>query len=364
MKAHAVTFALLMIASSLAGCTTAGTDGVPEVTLDDEDIETFLDDYFQDFVNNSSVVINQEIHYHNNTTVNEGDDTSSTSYSVNGSSGNSMLNVMTVEWDTSGLLPSIEDIRSHVIELDSDATPDGKTTTLVSLSYQGQNFEISDITCNQFWNYASFDSDLWREILDYDLGQGNYPYDFPYWIQQAFDDLQYDERGFDNPSITSQCALPVVEYTLFSITVEEGQALRFVQLPNLHELSMTCADGFSTTVYDDFVGGQADCTVTGTAEVEMRGYSRNYERNWDWTNDTYVWNDTPIDVLAEIPDVFKDPTWNYNHGNRNYWSVMTDMQPPWNHDGDTWIDYPPNTYTPLSFYVYFEMHFVQVHDSE
>lgn len=76
MKAHAATFALLMIASSLAGCTTAGTDGVPEVTLDDDDIETFLDDYFQDFVNNSSVVINQEIHYHNNTTVNEGDDSS------------------------------------------------------------------------------------------------------------------------------------------------------------------------------------------------------------------------------------------------------------------------------------------------
>ena len=68
MKAHAATFALLMIASSLAGCTTAGNDGVPEITLDDEDIETFLDDYFQDFVNNSSVVINQEIHYHNETT--------------------------------------------------------------------------------------------------------------------------------------------------------------------------------------------------------------------------------------------------------------------------------------------------------
>ena len=89
MKAHAATFALLMIASSLAGCTTAGTDGVPEVTLDDDDIETFLDDYFQDFVNNSSVVINQEIHYHNETTVNEGDDSSVRHY--NGSSPQSYI---------------------------------------------------------------------------------------------------------------------------------------------------------------------------------------------------------------------------------------------------------------------------------
>ncbi|MBJ09731.1 MAG: hypothetical protein CMB63_06970, partial [Euryarchaeota archaeon] len=177
MKAHAATLAMLMIASSLAGCTTTGTDGVPEVTLDDEDIETFLDDYFQDFVNNSSVVINQEIHYHNNTTVNEGDDSSSTSYSVNGSSGNSMLNVITVEWDPYDSLPGIEDIRNHIIQIDiqqhnnsnsnsnnwSNTAPAGTTTTLISLSYQGQMFEISDVSCNQFWNYAQLNEGNWRE---------------------------------------------------------------------------------------------------------------------------------------------------------------------------------------------------------
>ena len=87
MKGNALSLALITIAGSLAGCLATDSDGVPEISLTDEDITGLFDDYFMDFVNNSSVTVVNEIHYHNNTTVIEGDDSSTNSvvYNSNGS---------------------------------------------------------------------------------------------------------------------------------------------------------------------------------------------------------------------------------------------------------------------------------------
>ena len=58
-----------MITGSLAGCLATDSDGVPEISMTDEDIAGLFDDYFMDFVNNSSVTVITEIH-NNRTTVN------------------------------------------------------------------------------------------------------------------------------------------------------------------------------------------------------------------------------------------------------------------------------------------------------
>ena len=158
MKAHAVTFALLMIASSLAGCTTAGTDGVPEVTLDDEDIETFLDDYFQDFVNNSSVVINQEIHYHNETTVNEGDDSSVRHYNGSGLGAPSVY-VLDMVIDSS--LLSSED---------GEEIPDYRNNTL-TIQHEYYNHNTSEYRNDEFTilcsDYYLMPDPYWIDGNDY-----------------------------------------------------------------------------------------------------------------------------------------------------------------------------------------------------
>ena len=89
MEKSAISLVLIMITGSLAGCLAGDSDGVPEISLTDEDITGLFDDYFMDFVNNSSVTVVNEIHYHNNTTVIEGDDSSTSSivYNSNGSGG-------------------------------------------------------------------------------------------------------------------------------------------------------------------------------------------------------------------------------------------------------------------------------------
>ena len=66
MKSKAILMTLAMMSAALAGCT--GSDGVTEI--DDETLQQLFDDNIQDFMNNTSVTVNQEIHYHNNTTVN------------------------------------------------------------------------------------------------------------------------------------------------------------------------------------------------------------------------------------------------------------------------------------------------------
>ena len=59
--------------STLAGCTGGDPDGGGEI--DTDALNDLIDQNLQDFINNTTITVNQEIHHHyyNNTTVNEGD---------------------------------------------------------------------------------------------------------------------------------------------------------------------------------------------------------------------------------------------------------------------------------------------------
>ena len=78
MKSKAILMALAMMTTALAGCT--GTDGVTEV--DEDALNELIQDNLQDFINNTTVVVNQDFHYHNNTTI---DNTDNSVSNVNGS---------------------------------------------------------------------------------------------------------------------------------------------------------------------------------------------------------------------------------------------------------------------------------------
>jgi hypothetical protein len=79
MKTKAILMTIAMMSAALAGCT--GSDGVAEI--DDETLQELFDDNIQDFMNNTSVTVNQEIHYHNNTTVNNYETTNEYSNTTN-----------------------------------------------------------------------------------------------------------------------------------------------------------------------------------------------------------------------------------------------------------------------------------------
>ena len=68
MKTRAVSMVLLMIASALAGCTSGDPDGDGEMGIDADLLDQLIQDNLQDFINNTTVTVNQDtIHYSNET---------------------------------------------------------------------------------------------------------------------------------------------------------------------------------------------------------------------------------------------------------------------------------------------------------
>ncbi len=114
MRAIAVPMILLMLSASLAGCTGGDPDGNDESSIDMDILNQMIDDNLQDFINNTSVTVNQEIHYHNNTTVVNNYDENTTwnmggasfGEGVNGLvSGSSMMFVAHLEFTAMDLFP-------------------------------------------------------------------------------------------------------------------------------------------------------------------------------------------------------------------------------------------------------------------
>jgi len=130
MKAIALPMVLLMLTATLAGCTGGDPDGGDGTDgIDLETLNQLIEDNLEDFLNNTSVTVNQDFHYynnttvinhyHNNTTVNEGSDvtennfqTDYTNYTLglmgNGSVGSGeILFVMHMEFTAEDLAPDL-----------------------------------------------------------------------------------------------------------------------------------------------------------------------------------------------------------------------------------------------------------------
>ena len=125
MDHKAALLALLLVSSALAGCT-GDPDGGGTDELDSDALQDLFDEHFQDFLNNTTITVNN--HYHNNTTYvtneyqnttnNEGDQvtennfqTDYTNYTLgqvgNGSGTNEILFVMHIELNASQIAPEL-----------------------------------------------------------------------------------------------------------------------------------------------------------------------------------------------------------------------------------------------------------------
>ena len=90
MRIIAPMMILIMMTSTLAGCTGGDPDGGGNDNIDMDVLNQLIDDNLQDFVNNTTITV--ENHYHNNTTIINNDNShtnvsgsSSSSYNGNGS---------------------------------------------------------------------------------------------------------------------------------------------------------------------------------------------------------------------------------------------------------------------------------------
>ena len=277
MRIIAPMMILIMMTSTLAGCTGGDLDSGGE--MDSDAINDLIDQNLQDFINNTTITVNQEIHHHyynntsvttndytveyNNTTVNEGDsivnegddnnlnEWSNTSYNLGGANfgngvngtvytGANMMFVAHLEFDAYDIFPDFE----------SEPGPDRDNTFTYTWEYydyltNSNRIDIFTFSCQVFYLIGSQSNNNTNSSqVSFFENNNNYHDAWSNEYNGTIADLLSD-AGQDS-SIRSICDEGYVtsgaltlgengfEYTFFSIDVPMGYAIQYIQLDNSH----------------------------------------------------------------------------------------------------------------------------------
>ena len=312
MRIIAPMIILIMMTSTLAGCTGGDPDGGGNDNIDMDVLNQLIDDNFQDFVNNTTITV--ENHYHNNTTT-MNDNTDNSVSNINGSNIASTLKMFTVEWNPTEHIV-YENIGTQVISLDGNLQQSNNNPNLLLMYiYNGYTVELKDMTCNEIYTFGAhyFDEDYWRTYLGENYGY-NYIDNEIYNVADNINDDMYNLRN--NNSVEEQCGYfnsYNQENTLvdiYSIDLVVGEAIEFVSTGRVSDIVLQCDDGFSTSITNNsgiYLGGQANCTVTAISDIQTDA------GNWVTinTNSNQNNNSNSSDESNLWPDWYNGYYWSY-----------------------------------------------------
>jgi len=381
MDYKATLMALVLVSSALAGCT-GDPDGGGGDEIDSDALQDLFDEHFQDFLNNTTITVNN--HYYNNTTyvtddgdyssttnveynnttINEGDESStnnynnqtdndysssSLNYSINGSGdgSGSVVQAFRVVWNPDDRY-EITDYGARDLVLNGTVQVAGWSGSEMSYQYNGHLIKLN-LTCEEFVNaYLDTNYEDWANWIFADYG-GSWSQ-----AQQLGQSIRSDinevysaatdgycwEDNYDIPGYQSSYERDYQYTTVVEIPLSAGQALDFMYIPNIHNITLDCDGGHSSsssngTMYG-LLGGFDDCTVRLNAEIQV----------WWEYDQTNVANGTGPSL--ETPPWFDGPYWYdfdlYRTSSTDYTGVRIS--------------------TPTDFLVYFTMHFVQVYEHD
>ena len=203
MRIIAPMMILIMMTSTLAGCTGGDPDGGGEI--DTDALNDLIDQNLQDFINNTTITVNQEFHHHNNTTVvnnyystnndynnttvieggevtNQNYDQSSTYYNASSIGGNGTSN---------GIIHTID----FVFDLDflwgnSPIVPGDRDNTYTT------NWSYYDYATNDYRNDAfTFSCAIYYLVGNSSTNNSN---EETYWENNNWYDDAWSDNGFNN----------------------------------------------------------------------------------------------------------------------------------------------------------------------
>ena len=373
MDYKATLMALVLVSSALAGCT-GDPDGGGGDEIDSDALQDLFDEHFQDFINNTTITVNN--HYHNNTTVVNNDyDTNNdynnttnvdggeinnyNQYNGSGSGSGSVMQMFTVNWNPSDAA-DFYDYGNHTITLDGNLQQDNNDPSLLlKYVYNGYTVEFKGITCEEFFNFLYANDNVWEDYLIDNYGWHEDAYYMGREIEDDWDelnDLQYNSSSGDYEyPITDQCRYQSSSKTnmvvLFEIHLTTGQAIDFLTTPYLNDITLECDDGFHASLNGNYgnssgggigtyIGGQANCTVFGVSYAYWY-HEWTYVGDYDsGPNSSSGWWDS-----SNVPDWWPHDSWRFYR--QNYYSGdYRDVSSP----------------TPEQFAVYFTTYFVEVYD--
>jgi hypothetical protein len=277
MRIIAPMMILIMMTSTLAGCTGGDPDGGGEI--DTDAVNNLIDQNLQDFINNTTITVNQEIHNHyynntsltsndytveyNNTTVNEGDsivnegddnnlnEWSNTSYNLGGAefgngvngtvySGSNMMFVAHLEFNADDIFPYLE----------SEPGPDRDNAFTYTWEYydyltNSNRTDSFTFSCQVFYLIGSLaNNNTNSSQVSFFDNSDNYDNAWSNEYNGTIADMLSDAG--QNSSIRNICDEGYItsgaitlgengfEYTFFSIEVPIGYAIQYIQLDNSH----------------------------------------------------------------------------------------------------------------------------------
>ena len=356
MRIIAPMMILIMMTSTLAGCTGGDPDGGGNDNIDMDVLNQLIDDNLQDFINNTTITV--ENHYHNNTTV-MNDNTDNSISNINGSSSlsASTMQMFTVEWDrteyifqelNTNIQPGERIVTLTGNSYNNDDSSNNNTnasnnntnasnnnngigdnTLLFSYGYNGYVIELR-MNCNEYHHYVSYwDDDEWYNWLRDNYGYVNGAYSIASDINT---DLGYNyHNGFN---ANQQCGFGINEIldnvVIYQINLEQGEAISILVNGQYVTTNVDCVDGYRIDgVITEFIGGQSECVVSGISRL---GYS----------------------ISSTNSGIFDS----YSERNVSSWEYFTDY-----FSNGNWMSnniYP----VPEEFVVYFNVHDVVIYDQD
>jgi hypothetical protein len=194
------------------------------------------------------------------------------------------MNVFTVEWNPFEFLEPLEYGNRIISVVNGNLQQStGNSNLLFVTVYNGYIIEFENITCEVARNYGDLRDDDWMIFLWENYGENwNDIYEASREIEDFWNVFSYYYSGVVNSwvnesgySIGEQCGFtstPFTTHTLFSLDLNQGEAIEFLTLPNGIEINAICADGYSVSTTNNsltgpYIGGHDDCTVYGTSRI-------------------------------------------------------------------------------------------------
>jgi hypothetical protein len=178
MRIIAPMMILIMMTSTLAGCTGGDPDSGGNDNIDMDVINSLVDDNLQDFINNTTITVNN--HYHNNTTIVNNDNSNTNISGTSSLLGNGSSN---------GIIRTID----FVFNLDylwgnSPIIPGDRTNNYTTT-----------------WNYYDYPTNSERtDIFTFDcgiyylVGSANSSNEQTYWENSNYYDDAWSDNGYNN----------------------------------------------------------------------------------------------------------------------------------------------------------------------
>jgi hypothetical protein len=292
MRIIAPMMILIMMTSTLAGCTGGDPDGGGNDEIDMDILNQLIDDNLQDFINNTTITV--ENHYHNNTTV-MNDNTDYSVSNINGSSSASTLKMFTVEWDREQIIMDNETIQPGLKMVTLTGGGDeqngtvGDNTLLFTYGYNGYVIELR-MNCNEYIHYQNFwDDEEWYDWLIDNYGSAGDWRDTDDLARDIEQDIYNNwYNGFDAYQQCYFSGHSIQDIVLYEIELVQGEAISILVNGLYITTDVNCADGYGTGIGNGtstgYIGGQSDCVVSGSTNLNYQA-SGSYSGNIDpYTN--------------------------------------------------------------------------------